>query len=348
MSKKERMHHFYQGKPVDRVPFMSSATMYSGKCMGLNSKEFYYDIEKSFHAQEFILKLHHCDGDPCLDLPNGEVLDFGGKIFFDHEDRLELPKVAFPITTLNEAIDYRLPPQAEWRFLQQNIDFAKYAQGQGVGGASITAGSPFTMLGSLVDLSTLMVWLLEEPEVVHKLLDQMVDYLIRRGESMIGEFGLENCSVSGNVPLENNDILSSKMMEEFSLPYTKKVYDYFRERGIKSFGLHFCGNHNKNLEYYKTLNLNGGSFISVDERTDIEQVAKTLGQGNIIAGNVSSQLLVSGNPREVYQHSGEIIKKMKYHEGGFVLMPSCDLPLNTKSVNLNAMYQACLDYGSYI
>ena len=37
MTSAERMANFYQGKKVDRVPFMSSATMYSGRIMELTS-----------------------------------------------------------------------------------------------------------------------------------------------------------------------------------------------------------------------------------------------------------------------------------------------------------------------
>ena len=38
---------------------------------------------------------------------------------------------------------------------------------------------------------------------------------------------------------------------------------------------------------------------------------------------------------------------MKYNEGGFILMPSCDLPINTKPENLKAMLQAARVYGKY-
>ena len=38
---------------------------------------------------------------------------------------------------------------------------------------------------------------------------------------------------------------------------------------------------------------------------------------------------------------------MKYNEGGFILMPSCDLPINTRTENLDAMLQAACDYGKY-
>ena len=59
------------------------------------------------------------------------------------------------------------------------------------------------------------------------------------------------------------------------------------------------------------------------------------------------KFLVEGTQEQVYQQSREIIEQMKYNEGGFILMPSCDLPINTKPENLGAMLQAACDFGRY-
>ena len=52
MTSRERMEKLYNGEQIDRVPFMSSATMYAGKMLGLTSKEFYFDVEKSYQSQK--------------------------------------------------------------------------------------------------------------------------------------------------------------------------------------------------------------------------------------------------------------------------------------------------------
>ena len=43
----------------------------------------------------------------------------------------------------------------------------------------------------------------------------------------------------------------------------------------------------------------------------------------------------------------EIIDDMKFTGRGFILQPSCDLPMNAKSINLYAMLKACRDFGNY-
>lgn len=347
MTSAERMSRFYSGEKVDRVPFMSSATMYSGRMMGLTAGEFYFDAAKSYQAQKWVLEMHGCDGNPCYDVPNGEVIDLGGKLIFDSDGPVELPKVIHPIQSLEDAEKYEVPDSSKWENLKKSIVFKKYARSQGQMGIGISAGSPFTMVGSMVEMGLLLRWIKKEPQMVHKLVKQAEQYLLDIADIVIAEFGVENCSVSSNYPFETNDLISRKTFETFSLPYILEIHEKLRAKGLKSFGIHLCGNQNQNLECYKELHLAEGSFISSDEKNSLKKVAEVLGVRNIYAGNVPTDLLVSGTPESVYRWSGELIQEMKYNEGGFILMPSCDLPTNAKSVNLYAMLKACRDFGTY-
>ena len=347
MDSKTRMNNLYTGKAIDRVPFIASATMFAGRLENLTSEEFYFDVEKSFIAQEKIIKKVGCDGSPCYDLPNGEVLDLGGSLNINKIGSVELPKVDHPIKSIEDALKYELPDIKKGLFLKKRIEFANYAATKGQKSCSISAGSPFTMVGSMVEASLFMKWLIKEKELVHNLLELAVKYLLEAADIFIEEFGVENCSASSNYPFENNDLVSPKVFEKFALPYMLKVHEGLRKRGIENFSIHLCGNQNKNLEFYKELKLKKGSFISSDEKNPLEKVADILGHDNIIAGNVPSALLIGESPKKVYESCVDIIKKMKHNEGGFVLMPSCDLPINAKLDNLKMMHKACVDYGSY-
>ncbi len=348
LTSEERMKRFYQGESIDRVPFISSATMYSGKVMGLSSEEFYFNVEKSYEAQKWVGEMHCCDGGPCYDLPRGEILDFGGEFTFSENKTVELPMVKkFPIENINGAIDYVMPSSEKWQFLNKKIEFIKYMRQKGDFTASISAGSPFTVVGSIIDTKLFVRWIRKEPEIIHKLLGQAVEYLLKSADIIINEFGIENCSVSSNYPFESNSLISSKTFEEFSLPYILDVHKKLREKGLTSFGIHLCGNQNKNLNYYRELNLPDRSFISVDEQNDLKTVSNILGSHHTYAGNVPSGKLVTGTHMEIYKYCEKIIGDMKYNEGGFILMPSCDLPINTSSLNLYAMLKATRDFGKY-
>lgn len=347
MSSGERMERFFRGEAIDRVPFISSATMYSGRVMGLTCQEFYFDAQKSFQAQSRVLESICCDGSPCYDLPSGEVLDFGGSISFPEEQTVSLPIVGHPIRSVEEAQAYRLPELTDGLNFQKKMEFSRYALSHGNSSAHISGGTPFTMVGSMTEPSLMLRWIRKEPALIHRLLDLAEEYLFEFAKHTVAEFGAKRCSVTYNFPFENNAFINSKIFAEISLPSILRLHEKFIALGLESFSLHLCGDHRKNLDIFREIPLSDRSFISVDERNDLRDVRSCLGERHIYAGNLSSNLLVHGTSKEVYREAGAIIQSMKYNEGGFVLMPSCDLPINTKAENLTAMLRACRDFGSY-
>lgn len=344
----ERMQRFYNREEIDRVPVFSCATMYSGWHKGLSSSEFYFDVKKAYHAQREILDEKSFDDLPCYDLPHGELLDFGGELSIKKDGKVALPLVQkFGIETIEDAWSFELPPMEQRRFTKLIIEFLRYARKQGQTGVTISAGSLFTMVGSMVDTNLLMRWLSKEPDVVNHLLKIAIRYLCETADILIEEFGINQCSASSNYPFESNGIISPRIFKQFAYPAMMEIHERFREKGLSRFGIHLCGHHGKNMHFFKDLNLLPGSFISSDEANSLKEVAEVFGKDCIYRGNVSTRLLVSGTQKQVYQQSCEIIRDMKYNDGGFVLMPSCDLPINTRPENLDAMLQAAYDFGSY-
>lgn len=348
LTSNERMKRFYAGDTIDRVPMLACATMYAGRIGKLNSNEFYFDIAKAFHAQKNICEIYGYDDTPCYDLPHGEMLDLGGELLIPESERMELPCVkCFAINSIEEAWKYELPPVEKRNFTRKRIEFLKYAKKQGQNGVGISAGSPFTMIGSMVETSLLMRWLVKEPDIVNHLLKIAVQYLSETADLFIQEFGLENCSVSSNYPFESNRLISKKNFEKFAYPSMMEIHQIMREKGLKNFGIHICGSHMKTMEYFKDLELHDRSFISSDEENSLKYVSEILGKDNIYAGNVSSYLLTDGTEKQVYEQAKSIIEDMKYNDGGFILMPSCDLPINAKTNNLQAMLRAAKEVGKY-
>lgn len=346
MTSKERMTNLYLGKKIDRVPFISGATMYSGTLAKLTSKEFYLDQEKSYNAQKVCCEIHCCDGAPGFDLPGWIGWDFGSTLTILEEEYVCVPKLEPAISSISDAQKLSLPDIYNGFAFKERLKFYKIARDNGQS-VSIPAGSPLELVGEIVETSLLMKWFYKEPQLVHKLLRLATDYLLKLADFYIDEFGADNCSASSNYPMESNTLISPKLFEKFSLPYITEIHNKYKEKGITNFSIHLCGDHKHNLDYFKDLNLPPRSFISVSEKLDIELVGKVFGPDYIIGGNVPTPILRSGTPEDVFNASKNIIEKMKYHDGGFVLMPSCDLPPDTPPLNLCAMLKAARTFGQY-
>lgn len=335
------MKENYNNENTSIVSFFSNGALYAGKQKGLSSEEFYFDMGKSYIAQKEIYKMHGSDDLPYYDLPHGEILDLGGQLIIPKSLNLQLPIVKkFPINSLDEAKSYTLPPINKRKFTNLRTKFFEFVTNKEGLCVSISAGSPFSILGYMVDPNLLMRWMVKEPEIVENLLDKSIQYLCETADIYIEKFGLENCSVHSNYPFESNDLISPKHFEKFALPAMIDIHEKLRSKGLKNYSIHLCGNHNKNLQYFKELKLEDGSFISCDEKNDLKKVSKILGTKYKYGGNISTRLLIEGNPEEVFEQSSKIIQEMIHNEGGFALMPSCDLPINSNPKNLNAMLRA--------
>lgn len=335
------MGKIYDKEKINPVLFFSNGALYAGKQKGLSSEEFYFDMKKSYTAQREIYEIHGSDDKPYYDLPHGEILDLGGELIIPESTYIQLPKVKrYPINSLDEAKFYSLPTIKKRKFTDLRIEFFEFVKKEGNVGVSISAGSPFSIVGYMVEPNLLMRWIVKEPGIVQKLLDQAIQYLCETADIYIEKFGVNNCSVHSNYPFESNDLISPRHFKKFALPAMIDIHEKLRNKGLKKYSIHLCGNHNKNLEYFKKLKLEEGSFISCDEKNDLKDVSKVLGSQYTYGGNVSTNLLIEGRPSEVFEESVTIIQEMKHNGGGFALMPSCDLPIDAKPQNIHAMFEA--------
>jgi len=304
--------------------------------------------QKAYDAHIWAKHLHGHDGNPSYNIPNGTVLDFGGDLEFSQDNKISLPRVINRCVKKPEDVEtLEVPNPKESVYAKKRFEFNSILRKNGLG-VSISAGSPFGVATDIVDIQLLMRWMYKKPELVHKLLRISTDYLLEVADWFIDEFGVENCSAFSTYPNECHGLISPKMFAKFSLPYVKEIHSKLISKGVNRWTIHLCGDHTNNLTYWANeIELAPRSFIYIGDDMDIQYVAKVFGKDHIIGGNLDTTLLQIGSPNEVYQEAKKIIKKMKDHPGGFVLMPACALPPHTPSANLQALVNAVNDFGKY-
>ena len=59
-------------------------------------------------------------------------------------------------------------------------------------------------------------------------------------------------------------------------------------------------------------------------------------------------MLQTGTPGEIYELCRQAIEKGKRAPRGYLLMPGCEMAVNTPPDNLYAMKKAIEDFGNYI
>lgn len=185
---------------------------------------------------------------------------------------------------------------------------------------TMTAWGPFTLGARLVGEEPMMKATFKKPAFVEKVVDFATDLLIHLYEPLVEDGTLEVISLAD--PTASGDLISRKQFERFALPYLKRFTDWARSKNVHTL-VHICGNTTDRLDLFP---LTGASCISLDHKTDIGKAKETLHGKMCFAGNVDPvKVMLQGTVEDVEEHCKRIIKTAGT-DGGFVLMPGCDIP----------------------
>lgn len=343
----ERIKKLIKGEKIDRVPVIPHMEAYAVQLLNMTSKEYYLNPEKAFYAQMWARDLHQHDGGIGYGFPESYVWEFGGEMELPEKPKLAFPRVIKrPVNSIEDIKKIKMPDLDNAPISSRVMKFNKLSYEHGMG-VAISAGSPMNIVYALAG-DLIFRWFIKEPNAIHELLRISTDYIIATGERYVEEFGAENIGAGISCPMECHALMSPKNFEKFSLPYIKKIYKKYKDLGIRIGSLHLCGDHTKNLKYWKEeIPMEKRTLVTTGYEMDLQYLGDYLGEEHIIGGNLRNTILQKGTPEEVYEEGRRILEKMKYRKGGFVLTPDCTLASETPPINLHAMIKSARDFGTY-
>lgn len=203
---------------------------------------------------------------------------------------------------------------------------------------TMTAWGPYTLGARMVGEEAMMKATFKKPDFVHKVADFATDLLIRLYEPVVTDGTLEVISLAD--PTASGDLISKKQFETFALPYLKKFTDWAKSRNAHTL-VHICGNTTDRLDLFPQ---SGASCISLDHKTDIAKAKDTLHGKMCFAGNIDPvNVMLQGSVQDVEAACTRVIETAGT-EGGFVLMPGCDIPPTVPYENIQKFIQIARDW----
>ncbi len=203
---------------------------------------------------------------------------------------------------------------------------------------TMTAWGPFTLAARLLGEEQMMKATFKKPDFVEKIVSFTTDLLIHLYEPLVEDRTLEVISLAD--PTASGDLISKKQFERFALPYLKRFTDWARSKGIHTL-VHICGNTTDRLELFP---LTGASCISLDHKTDIKKAREVLYGKICFAGNVDPvKVMLQGTVEDVESTCRHIIE-VAGTEGGFVLMPGCDIPPTVPYENIRKFIEVARNW----
>jgi len=154
-------------------------------------------------------------------------------------------------------------------------------------------------------------------------------------------------AIQGNIALGNEYIwvggwrsagsmLSQPLWDRFVFPYLERVINETIDAGLIPI-LHFDSDWTRDLERFKVFP-KGKCILELDGMTDIFKAKEILGDTMCIMGDVPASLFTLGTPDEVYKYSRKLIEEIG--PKGFILHSGCDIPIDAKLENVQAMVAA--------
>jgi uroporphyrinogen decarboxylase len=202
---------------------------------------------------------------------------------------------------------------------------------------TMTCWGPFTLAARFVGEEAFMKYTFKKPAFVEKMADFCADLLIRLYEPLVTD-GIECLSIAD--PTASGDLINPKQMERFAVPPLKKISDWAKSKNVHTI-LHICGNTSDRLELFPRT---GCSAIFFDQKVDISKAKEVLFGKMCFGGNIAPvHVLLNKTAAEVTEACREIIE-IAGKDGGFILVPGCDIPPTIPYENIKAFHDVALNW----
>jgi len=194
---------------------------------------------------------------------------------------------------------------------------------------------PFSLAGRLCDINQIFMKLIEEPDMVHTVLEKCTYFLIAYAKAF------KDAGANGIFIAEPAaGLISPRQCQEFSSNYVKQIVASVQDENFMVV-LHNCGNTRKLVPVMLDTGARGYHFGNAVDMNDIlpQIPSDTLAFGNIDP----SSIFRNGTPGEVKARTLALLEKVSgYHN--FVPSSGCDIPPGTPVRNLEAFFAALEEY----
>ena len=191
---------------------------------------------------------------------------------------------------------------------------------------------PFSLAGRLYDMTEIMVDCLEEPGVIHALVDKCTQFLLAYVQAF------QAAGADGIIMAEPAaGLLSPPIAAAFSVPYVKRIFDALRaDAFIRVY--HNCGPYTMaQLEDILSLD---ATIYHFGDAIDLTKLQPHIPDNVLFAGNVSpSGYFCHGTPESTYEATAALLKSLGACHN-YIPSSGCDIPPDSPFENIDAFFQA--------
>lgn len=195
---------------------------------------------------------------------------------------------------------------------------------------------PYSLAGRLLDVTEIMLYCYDEPEMVKVLLDKVTEFLIAYGKAY-KKAGADGIMLAE--PLAG--LLSPSLAEEFSAPYVKRIVEALQDESFLVI-YHNCGD--CTIQMIDSILDTGAAAYHFGNAIDMTQMLPLIPKDTIVMGNVDlAGQFRNGTPESIRKVTQELMTACSGYSN-FLISSGCDIPPMSKWENIDAFFEAVADY----
>ena len=263
-----------------------------------------------------------------------EAEAFGSKIRFSDD---EVPTVIGSIIDNDGQADSLIIPEVGTGRTGLYIEAIKKACTM-INDRPVFAGTigPFSLTGRLLDVSEAMLYCYDEPDMVHLILNKVIQFLIK----YINAY--KDAGANGVIIAEPlAGLLTPALNEEFSAAYVKKIVDAVQTDEF-AVVYHNCGG--GTLKMTDAIMSIGAKAYHFGNAIEMVEMLKIIPSDLIIMGNIDpAGQFKNGTSESIYKITLDLLEKCRSYPN-FVISSGCDIPPMSSWDNIDAFFQAVADF----
>ena len=335
LTPKERVNRLFKREPIDTMPCFSGMGMVTIQVineMGIRFPEVHTSAEYLARSAVLTTEMFGFDA-AIIPYDMGTVPEAMGRgiSLYENSDDILYPTVPSKWATIdNVEISEDFMSQGRMPLVDEAFELIK-AQTHGnlaMGGWVL---GPFTMAGQIVELDLFIKGVRKFKEKTETFMEKMTDLVIKVAKHYEA-LGVDYMNIREMGT--GSDLLSPKVWEILIGPNLKKIFDAIEIPVIN----HICGSTDLIIEM---MNECGADAISVDQKNNLAESRKKLGDDVLLLGNFDPYgTLVTGDVSNV-----EPVIKKCIDDGADAVWPGCDIWPDAKKENVEAFVETIRKYG---
>jgi len=195
-----------------------------------------------------------------------------------------------------------------------------------------TVQGPMTLAGQLLGIEKLIYFIVDHPEEFWNLLNFTTRVTVIFGKVLINA-GVHVLHIFD--PSSSCSVINRAVFSDYILPHLKRAFDEYKNSGASICWLNITGQTEPILDLFPET---GADLFNIDYLVPISIAMKKLPH-HCINGNIKPFNFISGEEKVIQGEARDLLKETR-SRGGFILSPGCEIPLESKVSNIEAMLKA--------